>query len=122
MEAFNAGFPVTYPRLQYQVPQQSMTPPIIRADIVQVDSAAAIDRYPMNAGTTQMFITKDDEHIVIRSMFANGQHSDDIYDRRPPAPPAPVFDPGEYVRKDEVTAMIEAALVAQAKSRKEGKA
>ena len=92
--------------------QQSLTPPTIRAEIVQVDTLDAIDRFPMAAGTSQMFMTKDEQNIVVRSMYANGQHSDDIYDKRPPAPPAPTLNPADYVRKDELQALIADALQA----------
>jgi hypothetical protein len=98
---------------QAQQQGQMMTPPTIRAEIVQVDSLDAIDRYPMAAGTSQMFMTKDETAIVVRSMYANGQHNDDIYDKRPPAPPAPTLNPAEYVRKDELQALIAEALQAR---------
>ena len=64
----------------------------------------------MNPGnipsTSQMFMTRDEKNIVVRSMYANGQHTDDIYDRRPPEPPAPTINPADYVRKDELSALI----------------
>lgn len=101
-----------------QTQQQGLTPPTIRAEIVQVDNMDAIDRFPMAAGTSQMFMTKDEQNIVVRSMYANGQHNDDIYDKRPPAPPAPTLNPADYVRKDELEALIADALQAQTAPRK----
>lgn len=98
--------------------QQSLTPPTIRAEIVQVDTLDAIDRFPMAAGTSQMFMTKDEQNIVVRSMYANGQHNDDIYDKRPPAPPAPTLNPADYVRKDELQALIADALQANTATHK----
>lgn len=103
---------------QEQQNRQMMTPPTIRAEIVQVDSMDAIDRFPMAAGTSQMFMTKDEANIVVRSMYANGQHSDEIYDRRPPAPPPPTLNPAEYVRKDELQALITEAMQASTAQRK----
>lgn len=103
---------------QEQQNRQMMTPPTIRAEIVQVDSIEAIDRFPMAAGTSQMFMTKDDTNIVVRSMYANGQHTDEIYDKRPPAPPAPTLNPAEYVRKDELQALITEAMQASTAQRK----
>lgn len=97
---------------QGQQQGQSLTPPTIRAEIVQVDTLDAIDRFPMAAGTSQMFMTKDEQNIVVRSMYANGQHNDDVYDKRPPAPPAPTLNPADYVRKDELQALIADALQA----------
>lgn len=99
-------------------PQQMMTPPTIRAEIVQVENMDAIDRFPMAAGTSQMYMTKDEQNIVVRSMYANGQHTDDIYDKRPPAPPAPTLNPADYVRRDELQALIAEALEAHAGPRK----
>jgi hypothetical protein len=98
---------------QTQQTGQMMTPPTIDAKIIQVDSIEAIDRFPMAAGTSQMYMTKDEQTIVVRSMYANGQHSDDVWDKRPPAPPAPTLNPAEYVRKDELQALIAEALQAR---------
>lgn len=89
---------------------QMMTPPTIHAEIIQVDDMEAIDRHAMTPGTTQMYLTKDEKNIVIRSMYANGQHSDEIYDKRPPAPPAPTLNPTDYVRKDELQTLIADAI------------
>lgn len=99
-----------YGQKAQQETQQGLTPPTIRAEIVQVESMEAIDRFPMSAGTSQMFMTKDERNIVIRSMYANGQHSDKIFDERPPAPPAPTLNPSDYVRKDELQALIAEAM------------
>jgi len=98
-----------------QGPQQphGMTPPTIRAEIVQIDDMAAIDRFPMGPGTSQIFMTKDELNIVIRTMYANGQHNDDIYDKRPPAPPEPKLNPADYVRKDEIMDYIARAASMQ---------
>ena len=98
---------------QNQQQGQMMTPPTIDAKIIQVDSIEAIDRFPMAAGTSQMYMTKDEQNIVVRSMYANGQHSDEIYDKRPPAPPAPTLNPAEYVRKDELQAILSELLQAR---------
>ena len=113
--------PQNQPQAQQQPQQQMMTPPTIRAEIVQVDSMAAIDRFPMAAGTSQMYMTKDEQNIVVRSMYANGQHSDDIYDKRPPEPPAPTLNPAEYVRKDELSALIAEAIQAQTTQKRPAK-
>lgn len=85
---------------------QAMTPPTIRAEIIQIDSPEAIDRFPQNTGSTQMYMTRDEAFIIIRSVLANGEHTDVIYDKRPPAPPAPVIDPADYVRKDDLPSLI----------------
>lgn len=94
-----------------QAAQQDMTP-TIRTEIKQVDSIEAISKCPPAPGTTGAYMTKDDKIIVFRSMYANGEYSDKIYDERPPAPPAPKFDPAEYVRRDEVEKLVKDALAA----------
>lgn len=116
--AYMRAYGQQQPAQQTQQNQHGLTPPTIRAEIVQVDNLEAIDRFPMAAGTSQMFMTKDEAAIVVRSMYANGQHNDDIYDKRPPAPPAPTLNPADYVRKDELEALISEALQARTAPRK----
>lgn len=89
--------------------QQDMTP-TIRTEIKQVDSIDAISRTPPAPGTTGAYMTKDEQTIIFRSMYANGEYKDRIYDQRPPAPPAPKFDPTLYVRKDEIASLVDEAL------------
>ena len=89
--------------------QQDMTP-TIRTEIKQVDSIDAISRTPPAPGTTGAYMTKDEQTIIFRSMYANGEYKDRIYDMRPPAPPAPKFDPALYVRRDEIPALVDEAL------------
>ena len=120
--AYMRAYGQNQPAQQAQQNQQGLTPPTIRAEIVQVDSLDAIDRYPMAAGTSQMFMTKDEAAIVVRSMYANGQHNDDIYDKRPPAPPAPTLNPDDYVRRDELKDLLAELLqtrTASTKAKKE---
>ena len=121
MAFYNSGFPATYQPLYqpYQQPvmqqpvsptkmsgaSQMMTPPTIRAEIVQVESEEAAGAFPVAAGASQMMIARDDSAIFIKSANANG-FTLDVYVKRPPAPPAPVFDPSEYVRKDEMEQLI----------------
>lgn len=123
--AFNNGFPINYQQAyptyfpgQNYAPQnygqatqgQSMTPPTIHAEIIQVDDESVVDRFPMSAGNSQMFITKDESSIIIKTMFQNGQFNKDYFDKRPPAPQKPEFDPTAYVRKDEINDFISMAL------------
>ncbi len=101
--------------------QQDMTP-TIRTDIKQVDSIEAISRVPPAPGTTGAYMTKDDKIIVFRTMYANGEYTDKIYDERPPAPPAPKFGPAEFVRHDELNQCVKDALAAYiAAAKKEDK-
>lgn len=92
--------------------QQDMTP-TIRTEIKQVDSIDAISRTPPAPGTTGAYMTKDEKIIVFRSMYANGEYSDKIYDERPPAPPTPKINPAEYVRKDELETLLRELLSPQ---------
>lgn len=110
----NPGFQQPMQQAQQQAPQmsQDMTP-TIRVEMKQTDSIEAINRVPMAAGTTGAFMTKDEAHIVFRTMYQNGEHSDEIYDRRPPAPPAPKFDPADYVRKDQLDMLVSASIASQ---------
>ncbi len=100
--------------------QQMISPPTRHADIIQADSLEAIDRIPQNAGTAAMYMTKDDQHIVIRDMLANGEHTDIIYDRRPPEPPAPKIDPSVFVRRDELSALIAETIRGMTKGEENG--
>ena len=124
--AWNNGFPANYqpmytpqftpqqmqPFPQQMIPQaqqmqptqmsvanqpQMLTPPTIRAEIVQVDSENAAAAFPVGAGASQMMIAKDESAIFIKSAMANGQR----------------FDPEVYVRKDELETLVSAAVVAQ---------
>ena len=99
-----------YGPYQQQYQQQGMTPPTIRAEIIQVASEEEVDRWPLAAGQSQMFITRDELHFLVKTQHQNGEYDKDVYDKRPPAPPAPVFQPGDYVRKDELNALLAAAL------------
>lgn len=94
-------------------PAQPDMTPTIRTDIKQVESIDAIRRNPPAPGTTGAYMTKDEKTIVFRSMYANGEYSDKIYDERPPAPPEPKFDPAEYVRRDEINALVDSILTAR---------
>lgn len=92
--------------------QQDMTP-VIHMDIKQVESIEAISKNPPATGTTGAYMTKDEKTIVFRSVYANGEYTDKIYEERPPAPPAPVFDPKEYVRRDELDDCVNAIVATQ---------
>lgn len=92
--------------------QQDMTP-MIHMDIKQVENIEAISKTPPATGTTGAYITKDEKTIVFRSVYANGEYTDKIYDERPPSPPAPKFDPNEYMRKDEFEKCVNAIVASQ---------
>lgn len=110
----NGGYPGAYPG------GQMMTPPTIRAEIIQYGDEAEVDRFPMAAGNSQMFVSKDERTFIVKTMYGNGQFTKDYYDKRPPAPPKPEFNPDNYLTKDQVAEMIEAAVSARLKQAKEG--
>lgn len=130
--AYNNGFPATYQPMypQYQMPQyqqlqgtqmspangtmQTMTPPMVHADIIQVASEAEAQNYPVALGASQMMVAKDDSAIYVKTAFANGQSNLDVFVKRPPAPPEKPVDMGLYVTRDEFEQRI-AALSAPAK-------
>lgn len=98
-------------------PPPVMTPPTIRAEIIQIEDEAAVDRFPVAGGASQMFMTRAEDKIIIKTMGQDGPMPLVVYDKRPPAPPAPKFDPSEYVRRDEVETLVSAALAAQQAAR-----
>lgn len=126
--AFNNGFPASYqplgfgypqyPQMQptqmtgaQQMPQQMMTPPTIRAEIVQVDGEDAANSYPVGAGASQMMISRDDSAIFVKTAAANGQgYTLDVFVKRPPAPAKPPIDMGAYVTRDELPELLAAFL------------
>lgn len=111
--AYNNYFPATYQSFYPQYPQQppmqqpqqqTMTPPTIRAEIVQVGSKTEAANFPVGAGQTQMMIMKDDSAIYIKSAFANGQANLDEYVRKPHEEPAST----EYITREEFEQRISA--------------
>lgn len=127
-QPYNGGYQYPYPSQQMpmngwntpsgQIPQpsppiqQDMTP-VIHMDIKQVESIDAISKTPPAVGTTGAYMTKDEKTIIFRSVYANGEYTDKIYEERPPAPPVPAFDPKEYVRRDELDERVNAIVAAQ---------
>lgn len=110
-----AGFqqPTQMSGANQPAPAQMLTPPTIRAEIVQVEDEQAAANFPVGAGASQMMIARDESAIFIKSAMANGQTTLDVFQKRPPAPPAPAFDPAEYVRRDELDERVSAIVAAQ---------
>lgn len=92
--------------------QQDLTP-VIHMDIKQIENVEAISKNPPAIGTTGAYMTKDEKTIVFRSVYANGEYTDKVYEERPPAPPKPSFDPAEYLRKDEFDDRVNAIVASQ---------
>ena len=100
------GYQAPVPQAVYQQQGQpvqapgspQMTKPTVHADIIQIENEAAGESEPVDAGTSQMMITKDESVILIKSVLANGETTMDIYRKQPKAekPPEP-----EYVTREE---------------------
>ena len=81
-----------------QQPQQNMMP-VIQTSIIQVNDADDVEKYQIANGQSQMFISKDDSKIYIKSATANGT-AVEVYAKQPaPKPP-------EYVTVDQLKAMF----------------
>lgn len=79
-------------------PQQNMMP-VIQTSIIQVNDADEVEKYQIANGQSQMFISKDDSRIYIKSATANGT-AVEVYAKQPaPKPP-------EYVTVDQLKAMF----------------
>ena len=100
---------------------QAMTYPTIHADIVQTDDEGVIERWGVTQDKPQMFIDHAETVITIKSVGGNGVVTD-RYDKRPPAPAAPRFDPGDYVTKEELESRLAAILAPKRAAKKETEA
>ena len=87
-------------------------------EVVPAASEKAAEEFPVAAGATQMIIGSDDSFVAVKSVSVTGQVTFDIYDKRPPAPPVQPLNPADYVRKDEVSALIAEALKSAKTGRK----
>lgn len=138
--AYNNGFPVTYQQMypqyqnpylqpqfqQYQAPQQqqaqTMTPPTVHADIIQIASEQEGTTFPVAAGASQMMITKDESTIMVKTAFANGQTTLTIYDKRPPSPAEKPVDLSAYVTREELESRLAALTAPKRQAKKEAEA
>ena len=114
--AYPAGYGYQTPYWpQVQQPMMIQQEPNTRTvEIESADSIRAAQETQVGAGQTKMFIGKDDSFILVKAVSMTGQVAIDIYDKRPPEPPAPVLNPEEFVRKDELSTLI-AEIVGQQK-------
>lgn len=102
-------YPTGYPYFQPQQPQQyqmqqnnqmQMTPPTIHAEIVQVEGENEAKNYPVAAGCTQMFMSKDDMHIYIKTAYANAPAQLIVYNKSEPII-EPQIDLNSFITRDE---------------------
>ena len=117
-------FPQNYGYQQpiYQpAPQPQQMPSSRMVEVVPVDTVRVAEEFPVPIGATVMMIAKDDSFIAVKINGVNGQSSFAVYDKRPPAPPVPSFDPQAYVTKDELEARL-AAISKPARGKREDSA
>lgn len=104
---YPATYQNPYPYYQYtaqpmQQPVQQQTQnmmPVIQTSIIQAENYDVVDKYQIANGQSQMFITKDENAIYIKSATANGTVIE-FYAKQPaPKPP-------EYVTVDQLKAMF----------------
>ena len=96
-----------------QPSQQMLTPPTIHAEIIQVDNEQVAENHPMQAGTSQMMIAKDDSAIFVKTMYANGQYNMDVYLKRPSSTKKPDIDMDAYITREEFEDRLKTILEAQ---------
>ena len=79
-------------------------------EVAPADSVQAAQDFPVAAGSTQILIGRDDSFIVVKSVSMAGQVTVDVYDKRPPEPPVKAINPADYVRRDEISEIVERAI------------
>lgn len=97
------GYPQINPYQQYSQAGQARA-----VEVIPVDNEEQINSWQIPFGSTVEFVARDDSFVIFKSVELNGQTTITAYDRRTTAPP-----PSDYVRRDEVAAMIAAALEAK---------
>ena len=105
---FPAGYQPYQPFYQpQQAPQQAQVQAQTKlVEIMPTDSVDNAAAWPVQVGSSQIFVARDDSFIAVKSVGVSGDSSFAVYDKRPPAPPEPKFDPGAYVRRDEMESLV----------------
>lgn len=120
--AYTGYFPVNYqPYQMYQQPIQQMQPTqqTRSIEVMAVPNEQAVLDAIVPVGMTQEFVAIDDSFVAFKTNSANGQVSLTFYDKRPPAPTEQPFNPGDYVRRDEIEALVSQVIAAQHTAKKE---
>ena len=129
MAPFNP-FPVGYQPYGYQYQQQYQPTPQMQqqgqqtkyVEVIPVDTVQEAEACPMAAGSSFLLFARDDSFIAVKSVGVNGQQSFSVFDKRPPAPVAPPFNPGDYVTKEELESRLAAILTPKRAQKKEADA
>lgn len=102
------------PQTQQQQVQQPAAPTVYHADIIPVDDEQVVASYFVQPGASQMFMKKDSTAFYVKTAYTDGRDPVvDVFEKRPPAPPAPKLDPADVVTKEYLEQRL-AALVAHA--------
>ena len=104
-----------------QAPQQQPQGNAQTVEVLPADNERFVLDFPIGNGQTKLFIAKSDTFVGIKSVSMAGEVSIDFFDKRPPAPPVPTLNPADYVRKDELSALIADAIKAENTARKPAK-
>ena len=108
--------------VQHQQPQQVQQPaasPVLHADIIPVDDEQVVNSYFVQPGNSQMFMKKDNSAFYVKTAYSDGREPVvDVFDKRPPAPPAPKLDPADVVKKEYLEQRL-ASLLHPAQAEKE---
>ena len=77
-----------------------------------MDNEQAAANYPVGAGASQMMITRDESAIYVKTAGQNGATLD-VFVKRPSKPATQSVDLSDYVRRDEIEALVAAAMRAR---------
>lgn len=121
---YNNLFPVGYqpsipyfPQYQYQQPmqtqqpaqqqptQQTMSQPTVHADIIQVESRQFVENWQVAAGTSQMFILRDESAIFVKTAYQNGGYEIKEFAEKQPVQKV---DMTNFVTREELEERIKA--------------
>lgn len=86
-----------------QQPSGSITHPMVNVDVALVADLADAEQLPVAAGSSQIMITKDDQHIFVKTGTTDG-YKLDVYERKASKSSTP--DLSQYVTRDELAELI----------------
>lgn len=105
MNYYNNGY---YPQFNYRQSQmqqyvpQSISQPVIHADIIQVNSENEAENFGVAAGNTQLMCAKDDSAFYVKTCYPNGESRLEVYDRRQPKSPTKP----DYITREELNEIL----------------
>lgn len=104
--------PPAYPSAPQQANQTATAAPqTVTKAIIPIGKIEDTNQYHVAPGQSMVFLTSDEKIFVVKEGTSDGAgYTLGIYDRRPPAPPAqpaPVFDPRQYLTRDETVRLIQ---------------